>query len=232
MAACRVAVVERAALKGRDQEWNISWSELQALVRPAPSQWQSRHVVLSCRSKSGQRTPCPEAAAMTTGQRVLVHPALCTRNDPRPASTATAGPTCTSQYHFELASFQGLSPHIMCTDRAGHPGRGCLNPQFSALDTQLSTLQRPDISELDVLCQVQAEQGILDEAAIDECVTSRFNPIRAGFHGHADVWTRDVLNLGVRPDLLIDKARTKRRRLLPWDFQRPGLSWHGARPAR
>ena len=38
------------------------------------------------------------------------------------------------------------------------------------------------------------------------CITSRFNPIRAGFHGYADVWTRDVLNLGVRPDLLIDKV--------------------------
>ena len=39
------------------------------------------------------------------------------------------------------------------------------------------------------------------------CITSRFNPIRAGFHGYADVWTRDVLNLGVRPDILIDKVR-------------------------
>ena len=52
----------------------------------------------------------------------------------------------------------------------------------------------------------QAEQGILGEAELQECVTSRFNPIRAGFHGHKDVWTRDVLNLGVRPDRLIAKV--------------------------
>ena len=31
--------------------------------------------------------------------------------------------------------------------------------------------------------------------------------VRAGFHGGEDVWTRDVLNLGVRPDRLIAKVR-------------------------
>ncbi len=31
--------------------------------------------------------------------------------------------------------------------------------------------------------------------------------VRAGFHGGEDVWTRDVLNLGVRPDKLIAKVR-------------------------
>ena len=41
----------------------------------------------------------------------------------------------------------------------------------------------------------------------EECVSSEFNPVRAGFHGSEDVWTTDVLNLGVRPDRIIAKAR-------------------------
>ena len=39
-AACRVAVVERGPLKGRDQEWNISRKELNELVSCAHSLWQ------------------------------------------------------------------------------------------------------------------------------------------------------------------------------------------------
>ena len=58
---------------------------------------------------------------------------------------------------------------------------------------------------------VQIDQDILEEKEMQACITSRFNPIRAGFHGHADVWTRDVLNLGVRPDILIDKVLPARR---------------------
>lgn len=61
-------------------------------------------------------------------------------------------------------------------------------------------------SHVAITTALQAEQGILDQAQVEECITSRFNPIRAGFHGHKDVWTRDVLNLGVRPDMLIEKV--------------------------
>jgi hypothetical protein len=32
---------------------------------------------------------------------------------------------------------------------------------------------------------------------------------RVGFHGAGEVWTRDVLNLGVRPDTLIQTMRRK-----------------------
>ena len=38
--------------------------------------------------------------------------------------------------------------------------------------------------------------------------------VRAGFHGGADVWTRDVLNLGVRPDKLIAKVGQTSKQLL------------------
>jgi hypothetical protein len=34
-------------------------------------------------------------------------------------------------------------------------------------------------------------------------IALEFNPVRVGFHGGPDVWTRDVLNLGVKPDKLI-----------------------------
>jgi lycopene cyclase CruP len=33
-----------------------------------------------------------------------------------------------------------------------------------------------------------------------------FNPVRIGFHGGADVWTKDVLNIGVSPAKLIEKV--------------------------
>lgn len=47
---------------------------------------------------------------------------------------------------------------------------------------------------------------MLTEAEVQECISIEFNPVRAGFHGSQDVWTRDVLNLGVRPDRLVDKV--------------------------
>ena len=68
--------------------------------------------------------------------------------------------------------------------------------------------RRPACSAADLTrrCHRQEQQGILERDQIEECITSQFNPIRAGFHGHKDVWTRDVLNLGVRPDRLIEKV--------------------------
>ena len=53
---------------------------------------------------------------------------------------------------------------------------------------------------------LQVEQGIVSASEAEEVVSSEFNPVRAGFHNQHQVWTRDVLNLGVRPDWLIDKA--------------------------
>lgn len=55
-------------------------------------------------------------------------------------------------------------------------------------------------------CQVHEELLTSEEA--NECISVEFNPVRAGFHGSHDhdVWTQDVLNLGVKPDKLIDKV--------------------------
>ena len=52
----------------------------------------------------------------------------------------------------------------------------------------------------------QVEEGLVSKSDAEECVTSEFNPVRAGFYGGTDVWTRDVLNLGVRPDKIIEKV--------------------------
>ena len=59
-------------------------------------------------------------------------------------------------------------------------------------------------------------EGLLTTEEIEDCISITFNPVRAGFHGSDDVWTRDVLNLGVKPDKLIAKVGP-RHSLLPND---------------
>lgn len=49
--------------------------------------------------------------------------------------------------------------------------------------------------------------GALDAADAETCISIEFNPVRAGFHGYSDVWTQDVLNLGVSPAKLIEASR-------------------------
>jgi len=44
-----------------------------------------------------------------------------------------------------------------------------------------------------------------DEA--DSCVSVEFNPVRAGFGGGQEVWTQDVLKLGVSPSGVIGLVR-------------------------
>ena len=53
---------------------------------------------------------------------------------------------------------------------------------------------------------MQVEEGLLTRKEAEECIGIEFNPVRAGFRGGQDVWTRDVLNLGVRPDEAIAKV--------------------------
>ncbi len=51
--------------------------------------------------------------------------------------------------------------------------------------------------------------GLLTADEVEASIRSEFNPVRVGFHGTPDVWTRDVLNVGVSPDALIQTARAK-----------------------
>lgn len=66
----------------------------------------------------------------------------------------------------------------------------------------LTRLHPPPINEL---C-LQVDEGLLTGKEAEDCIGIEFNPVRAGFHGGQDVWTRDVLNLGVRPDKAIAKV--------------------------
>eukprot|EP00889_Picochlorum_renovo_P006657 jgi/Picre1/33687/NNA_001166.t1 len=51
------------------------------------------------------------------------------------------------------------------------------------------------------------DAGVVSKEQADDSITIEFNPIKAGFHGSEDIVTRDVLNLGVSPKMLIDHVR-------------------------
>lgn len=50
------------------------------------------------------------------------------------------------------------------------------------------------------------EAGVLSEEQAAACVTIEFNPVRAGFNGFSDIYTENVLNLGVSPRKLIQSV--------------------------
>eukprot|EP00953_Heterococcus_sp_UTEX-ZZ885_P013001 7435-Heterococcus_DN1.PRE.2 len=58
-------------------------------------------------------------------------------------------------------------------------------------------------------------EGILDQSEMADVIGIRFNPLRAGFKraegdpNGCDTYARDCLNLGVKPDMLIQKARAR-----------------------
>ncbi len=52
-------------------------------------------------------------------------------------------------------------------------------------------------------------EGVLTAEEVEECISNEFNPVRVGFATRPvmrEVWTRDVLNLGVSPVRLIEKV--------------------------
>ncbi|GBF87530.1 glycine D-amino acid oxidase [Raphidocelis subcapitata] len=63
-------------------------------------------------------------------------------------------------------------------------------------------ISRKELAEL-------REMGLLTAEEEAAAVAIEFNPVRVGFSGAGDVWTRDVLNLGVRPDALIQAMRAR-----------------------
>ncbi|KAI3426308.1 hypothetical protein D9Q98_008681 [Chlorella vulgaris] len=68
-------------------------------------------------------------------------------------------------------------------------------------------ISRKEVDEL-------VELGVLSQQDVQECISVEFNPVRVGFHGDtpskgAEVWTRDVLNLGVSPARLVAAARRR-----------------------
>ncbi|GIL61771.1 hypothetical protein Vafri_16159, partial [Volvox africanus] len=57
--------------------------------------------------------------------------------------------------------------------------------------------------------EVLLELGLLSREELREAVASEFNPIRVGFLGGKDMWTSDVLNLGVHPRRLLEALRRR-----------------------
>lgn len=64
-------------------------------------------------------------------------------------------------------------------------------------------LHDTNVLPLRLLLIASLQLGLLSESEAEAVIAVEFNPVRVGFHGGADVWTRDVLNLGVKPDKLI-----------------------------
>ena len=166
--------MERVALKGREQEWNISRKELAELVSPphsAPSHMLGHdgawhHV----------------APGQHEGMRERMQDAGCRR-------------ICEA----------GWLPY-WCVWVA--PIVSCFPWSSVSAHVEFCIAICICISMLTMAICCQAEQGILSQADAESCISSEFNPIRAGFHGHKDVWTSDVLNLGVRPDWIIEKVQS------------------------
>ncbi|GAB4148854.1 MAG: lycopene cyclase family protein [Cyanobacteria bacterium J069] len=59
--------------------------------------------------------------------------------------------------------------------------------------------------ELTVLLELQ----LLSQEELDAAIASEYNPARIAFHGGAELWVRDVLNVGVSPRALLDTLKAK-----------------------
>jgi flavin-dependent dehydrogenase len=62
-------------------------------------------------------------------------------------------------------------------------------------------ISRNELTEL-------VEAGALSVEDAEASISIEFNPVRAAFHKYKDVWTSNVLNLGVSPEKLIQGARS------------------------
>ncbi|GMH43080.1 hypothetical protein BSKO_11002 [Bryopsis sp. KO-2023] len=60
-------------------------------------------------------------------------------------------------------------------------------------------ISRKELAEL-------GEIGILKPEELEECINIEWQDVRAGFHNGTDMWTSDVLNLGISPERLIKKC--------------------------
>lgn len=52
----------------------------------------------------------------------------------------------------------------------------------------------------------RVKMEVLDTQDLEDCISIEWSNVRAGFYKNKDVWTSDVLNLGVSPKLLIQKV--------------------------
>jgi flavin-dependent dehydrogenase len=90
---------------------------------------------------------------------------------------------------FLAASLQRAGLKVAVVERGPLKGR-----------SQEWNISRNELAEL-------VDAGALSSEDAEASISIEFNPVRAAFHGYKDVWTRDVLNLGVSPEKLIAGAR-------------------------
>ena len=57
--------------------------------------------------------------------------------------------------------------------------------------------------------QAFVKEGILTPSEVVEVIVSDFNPVRVKFEGIAEILTEDILNVGVRPKLLLEILKTR-----------------------
>ncbi|KAJ8902561.1 hypothetical protein NDN08_006963 [Rhodosorus marinus] len=57
--------------------------------------------------------------------------------------------------------------------------------------------------------KILIEMGLLTGEDIEEAIVSEFNPVRVSFKGMDDIHISDILNCGVSPKWLLEKARTR-----------------------
>src|SRR6476469_5996581 len=57
--------------------------------------------------------------------------------------------------------------------------------------------------------EVFVELGLLSESELETAIATQYNPARVSFLNGAEVWVRDILNIGVDPVFLLDTLKTK-----------------------
>ena len=57
--------------------------------------------------------------------------------------------------------------------------------------------------------QVLVELDMLSQQELEGAISMEFNPVRLSFLGGEDVWVRDVLNIGVSPEKLLDLLKAR-----------------------
>ncbi|GFR42284.1 hypothetical protein Agub_g3182, partial [Astrephomene gubernaculifera] len=175
----RVAVVERGPLRGREQEWNISRKELLELEHVGVATREELEACIAI-----EFNPVRVGFAWQPGHDT--HATSGAAPSPTPAGPASAGATA--------GSSSALAAAAAGTAGAVTPNPDTTSRQYSRIATPTST---PGSGLSDATIRSSGASGSLGAAAGG-----------GGFRG-TEVWTRDVLNLGVRPDALVGLMRRK-----------------------
>lgn len=48
--------------------------------------------------------------------------------------------------------------------------------------------------------------GVLEEPELEACISAEWDRVRTGFYNGRDIWTSDVSNLGITPQVIIEKV--------------------------